>query len=189
LSTRRISSRKVVLTATFLALAAGGTAACDNSSGEGREYAEEPAYTYDSGGGGTVVEAPVTHTPATKASVTKAPVTKAPVTKAPVTQDPVTEESSDEVFYCADEEGEIVDEEYCDDDTDVYFIWHSTSYSRGLGPGTYLDDGDYFSPGDTESRRAFKLPAAGRIPNGTVKTNVVGRGSNGSTTGGTSSGG
>ncbi|GAA2717066.1 hypothetical protein [Actinoplanes palleronii] len=165
MSTRRVSSRKVVLTATFLALAVGGTAACDNSSGEEWEYTEEPAYTYDSGSGGTVV----------KESVTE--------------EETLDEEPSEEVFYCADEEGEVVDEEYCDDDTGSYFIWHSTSYSRGLGPGAYLDGGDYFSPGDTESRRAFALPTAGRLSNGTVKTNVVGRGSSGSTAGGTSSSG
>ncbi|GIE85596.1 hypothetical protein [Actinoplanes regularis] len=166
MSTRRISSRKVVLTATFLALAAGGAAACDNSSGEEWEYAEEPAYTYDSGNsGGTVVEEPV------------------------IEEGPLDEEPTEEVFYCADEEGEIVDEEYCDDDTGPYFIWHSASYSRGLGPGAYLDGGDSFSSGDTESRRAFKLPTTGRVSNGTVKTNVVGRGSSGSTASGTSSSG
>ena len=37
---RRLSSRKVVLTAAFLALAAGGTAACDSSP-------DEPAVSYD----------------------------------------------------------------------------------------------------------------------------------------------
>lgn len=168
LSTRRVSSRKVVLTATFLALAAGSIAACDSNVDEEQGYAEEPAYSYDSGsdsGGGTVVEDPVTE------------------------EEPLDDEPADEVFYCADEEGEIVDEEYCDDDTGQYFIWHSTSYSRGLAPGAYLDGGDYFPPGDTASRRAFQLPAAGRVPNGTVKTNIVGRGSGGSTAGGISSGG
>ncbi|GIF04485.1 hypothetical protein [Actinoplanes siamensis] len=176
MSTRRVSSRKVVLTATFLALAAGSTAAC-NKAGEEREYAEEPAYAYDSGssGGGTVVEDPVTEDPVTD--------------EEPAEEEFLDEEAAEEVFYCADEEGEIADEDYCDDDTGRYFIWHSTSYSRGLGPGAHLDGGDYFPPGDTTSRRAFKLPTAGRVSNGTVKTNIVGRASSGSTAGGISSSG
>ena len=157
---RRVSSRRVALTATFLALAAGGAAACDNNSSEGWEHTEEPAYNYYTG---TVVEETVTEQEG--------------------------QEPADEVFYCADEQGAIVDEQYCDDDTGFYFLWHSPSYTRGLGPGARLDGGDYFSPGDAESRRAFQLPTAGRVSNGTVKTNVVGRGSSGPTVGGSSSSG
>lgn len=42
-----------------------------------------------------------------------------------------------------------------------------------------LDGGDYFPAGDRASRRAFNLPATGKVGNGTVKTNVVGRCSSG----------
>ncbi|MFI1990841.1 hypothetical protein [Actinoplanes sp. NPDC020271] len=184
LSSRRISSRKVVLTATFLALAAGGAAACDNSAVDEQDHAGEPAYVYDSGSGGS-------GSGSGAGAVAEDPVTEEePVDEDAADEDAADDEPADEVFYCADEEGEIVDEESCDDDdTGRYFIWHSTSYSRGLGPGTYLDGGDYFPPDDTASRRAFKLPTAGRVSNGTVKTNVVGRGSSGSTTGGFSSSG
>jgi hypothetical protein len=52
-----------------------------------------------------------------------------------------------------------------------------------------LDGGDYFAAGDREARRAFKLPAVGRVANGTVKTNVVGRGSGDSGAGSGTSGG
>jgi hypothetical protein len=78
-----------------------------------------------------------------------------------------------------DEDGEIVDEEECDTSggTSSFFLWHSTGYSRGLRPGTTLDGGQSFPAGDRKSRRAFGLPAAGQVGNGTVKTNVVGRGS------------
>jgi hypothetical protein len=88
------------------------------------------------------------------------------------------------VFYCADEDGEVVDEDECaDGGTSSYFLWHSSGYARGLRPGTSLDGGDYFLPGDRAARRAFKLPATGKVGNGTVKTNVVGRSSGGSTGG------
>ena len=62
------------------------------------------------------------------------------------------------------------------------------SYARGMKPGNYLDDGDYFPAGDREARRAFKLPATGKVGNGTVKTNVVGRGSGSGMSSGTSGG-
>ncbi|MBO3742707.1 hypothetical protein [Actinoplanes flavus] len=158
---RRISSRQVVLTATFLSLAAGGAAACDSSPPEEWEPADSSGYTWD-----TPVE-----------SEDSGP----PVTATEPTEEPVDEE----VFYCADEEGMVVEEESCaEEDDGLYFIWHSPTYSRGYPVGTYLDDGDYFPAGDRASRRAFKLPSTGAVSNGTVKTNVVGRSSGGSTTGG-----
>lgn len=157
-----------MLTATFLALAAGSAAACDSatptddgdvSNGtSGDDDGSEPAFAYEE-------------------------------PDAEETDEPDVEEAEDEVFYCADEDGQIVDEDNCDQpDTPNFFLWHSPGYPRGLSTGTQLDGGDYFAPGDRASRRAFRLPATGRVSNGTVKTNVVGRSS---TSGGTlgSSGG
>ncbi|GGQ54374.1 hypothetical protein GCM10010166_24140 [Couchioplanes caeruleus subsp. azureus] len=97
----------------------------------------------------------------------------------------------DEVFYCADEDGEVVDEDNCDDPggSSAFFLWHSPGYVRGLPTGTLLDGGDYFPAGDRTARRSFKLPPTGKIANGTVKTNVVGRGSGGSGTSSGTSGG
>lgn len=162
---RRLSSRKVALTATFLALAAGGVAACDASSGDYGDSAGTTTDTYEpavTGDSGTVAVEPVE----------------------------VDEEPSDEVFYCADEDGEIVAAEHCDDDgTSSYFLWHSAGYARGLKPGTVLDGGDYFPAGDRASRKEFKLPSTGRVANGTIKTNVVGRGSSDSSYGGDGSSG
>ena len=125
---RRISSRTVSLTSTFLLLAAGGTAACDND-----EYV-------------------------------------------------------DEGFYCADANGVIVDEDYCDDDGyngggggSSFFIWHSSSYRSGYPVGSRLPaGGSRFAYNDTASRSRFGLPSSGRISNGTVKTSVVGKGGSGS---------
>jgi hypothetical protein len=124
---RRMTSRSVSLTSTFLLLAAGGVAACDNG-----------------------------------------------------------EETRDEGFYCADENGVVVDEDYCDDDNDrgggvglvpLFFIWHSSSYRPGYGVGTKLPPGgSRFAYNDRAARQRFGLPASGRISNGTVKTSVVGKG-------------
>jgi len=163
--TRRMSSHKVALSAAFLALAAGGTAACDASPDYDSD-AFDTTHSSESGGYSAGYD------PAD-------------------TGDPAEEVTGDEVFYCADEDGEIVDEDNCDDDSgsSSYFLWHSTGYRRGLPPGTVLDGGDYFPAGDRATRRAFKLPATGKVGNGTVKTNVVGRSSGGSGLTGGSSGG
>ncbi|MFI5933712.1 hypothetical protein [Actinoplanes sp. NPDC051494] len=159
---RRFRSRNVVLTATFLALAAGGTAACDSSTPADDVEGWDSSYVYGSG------PAPDVEDEAPEA-----------VEDEPA-DDEAADEAADEVFYCADEDGEVVDEDQCDpQDTAFYFLWHSSGYPRGLKPGTQLDGGDYFAPGDLESRQAYRLPTAGRVGNGTVKTNVVGRSSGG----------
>ena len=126
---RRMTSRSVSLTSTFLLLAAGGVAACDN------------------------------------------------------------DDTQDEAFYCADANGTVVDEDYCDDDDDrgggvgivpLFFIWHSSSYRPGYGVGTKLPaGGSRFAYNDRAARQSFGLPASGRISNGTVKTSVVGKGGSG----------
>ena len=118
-----MSSRSVSLTSTFLLLAAGGAAACDNN-----RYHNEG-------------------------------------------------------FYCADANGRIVDESYCDANHYYggggvpYYIWHSSAYRSGYPIGSVLPvGGSRFAYNDQASRRSFGLPATGRIGNGTIKTNVVGKG-------------
>ncbi|MEU4155894.1 hypothetical protein [Actinoplanes sp. NPDC026670] len=147
-----MSSRRIGLTASFLALAAGGLAACDSPEPEVTEW-ETPVYS-----SGDHTEPIDTYD---------------------------EEEDTDEVFYCADEEGMVVEEEFCADTypSGTYFLWHSRSYAPDLTPGDYLDDGDYFDANDKATRKAFKLPATGLITNGTIKTGVVG------TTAGSSSSG
>jgi hypothetical protein len=119
---RRMSSRSVSLTGTFLLLAAGGTAACDNN-----RYHNEG-------------------------------------------------------FYCADANGVIVDESYCDGSRNYagaapYYIWHSAGYRSGYPIGARLPSGgSRFAYNDTASRSSFGLPTTGRIGNGTIKTSVVGKG-------------
>ena len=125
---RRMTSRRVSLTSTFLMLAAGGAAACDN----GNQY-------------------------------------------------------HDEGFYCADANGVIVEEDYCDDNRHYssgiapYYIWHSPSYGRGYPVGYRLPTGgSKFAYNDKSSRSSFGLPSTGKIGNGTIKTSVVGKGGGGS---------
>jgi hypothetical protein len=126
---RRMSSRSVSLTSTFLLLAAGGVAACDN-------------------------------------------------------------DKDNETFYCADANGNVVDEDNCDDDDNnggggvgfvpLFFIWHSSSYGSGYRPGTRLPSGgSKFAYNDRAARSSFGLPSTGRVSNGTVKTSVVGKGGSG----------
>jgi hypothetical protein len=131
---RRMSSRAVSLSSTFLLLAAGGAAACDND-----------------------------------------------------------DEYSDEGFYCADANGVIVDEDYCDDDDSYrpgagFFIWHSTAYRPGYAVGSKLPGGgSKFAYNDKAARSSFGLPATGKISNGTIKTSVVGKGGSGSGSSGSKS--
>jgi hypothetical protein len=123
---RRMSSRSVSLTSTFLLLAAGGAAACDSN-----RYHNEG-------------------------------------------------------FYCADANGRIVDESYCDANHSYggglvpYYIWHSSGYRSGYPIGSQLPTGgSRFAYNDQASRKSFGLPSTGRIGNGTIKSNVVGKGGKG----------
>lgn len=166
------------MTAAFLALAAGGTAACDSSFDEDQDSYDTTTYSSDTGS--------YSGSSGSGSSVSDS---EASDDDEYVSDDGET--PSDQVFYCADETGEVVEEQYCDDDSEAsaYFLWHSSGYPRGLGPGTVLDGGDYFPAGDREARRSYKLPATGKVANGTVKTNVVGASSGGSRVSGTGSAG
>ena len=99
----------------------------------------------------------------------------------------------DEGFYCADEQGRIVDEDYCDDNryyggSHPYYIYHSPSYRSGYAVGSMLPaGGSRFAYNDKTSRSSFGLPSSGRIGNGTVKTSVVGKGGSGSKSSGSHS--
>lgn len=173
---RRRTSRNVVLTAAFLALAAGGVAACDSPSSDDDEpnywagngdYSGGSSSSGDDSGSGVVDDSG---------------------------EGVVDDSSGDEVFYCADAHGAVVDEDRCDGHSSSYFLWHSAGYARGLRPGSRLHGGDHFPAGDRKARGFYHLPATGRVGNGTVKTNavktnVVGHGSKGSSTSHSGSGG
>ncbi|MGK5679000.1 hypothetical protein [Actinoplanes sp. URMC 104] len=104
----------------------------------------------------------------------------------------------DASFYCADANGTVVDEDYCDDDDNngsglgvlPFFIWYSSGFRPGYPVGYRLPAGGYKFPyNDRAARQSFGLPATGRIGNGTVKTSVVGKGGAARSTSGKSSGG
>ncbi len=93
------------------------------------------------------------------------------------------EEVQDETFYCATDDGTVVDEDNCDNDDDRvrpvggFFLWHSVAYAAGYATGSKLPPGgSRFAYNDRAARQAYGLPATGPVANGTVKTNVVGQG-------------
>jgi hypothetical protein len=90
-----------------------------------------------------------------------------------------------EGFYCADAQGRVVDENLCDANRSYgggtpYYIYHSPNYLAGYAIGALLPiGGSRFAYNDRSARTSFGLPSTGKIGNGTVKTNVVGKGGTG----------
>ena len=105
-------------------------------------------------------------------------------------------DTQDEGFYCADENGVVVDEDNCDDGGNAglgllpFFIWHSSGYRSGYPVGYRLPPGgSKFAYNDRAARASFGLPATGRIANGTIKSSVVGKGGSGTGKSSSKSGG
>jgi hypothetical protein len=91
-------------------------------------------------------------------------------------------------FYCTDNNGQVVDEDLCDNSNGgggAYFLGYMGSSMHGSNTypvGSRLPAGHQkFSVNDKAARSRFGLPATGKISNGTVKTGVVGKGGPGST--------
>jgi hypothetical protein len=93
----------------------------------------------------------------------------------------------EEQVYCADADGVIVDDDYCDDDGDgrggAYFLW-AGAFGRGLRPGHKLSGGTKFAFNDAAARARFGLPTSGKVGNGTVVPGGFGSGSKGGSSGG-----
>jgi hypothetical protein len=93
----------------------------------------------------------------------------------------VGEEEAEQVAYCTDENGEIVDEDYCDDDYDgpgagLFFLYLG-GFGRGLPVGTVLPSGGTrINPTDTQARRDAGLPANGKVSPGTRVSGGIGSG-------------
>lgn len=95
-------------------------------------------------------------------------------------------------FYCTDENGTVIDEDYCDEENENYnsgmfFMYMGSSlHTPPSGFSTYPAGhklpatNPKFSVTDRAARTKFGLPATGRVSNGTVKTGVVGKGGAGS---------
>ncbi|TFV81155.1 hypothetical protein E4P40_16950 [Blastococcus sp. CT_GayMR20] len=91
------------------------------------------------------------------------------------------EEEDEQVAYCTDENGEIVDEDYCDDSYNgpgagLFFLYLG-GFGRGLPVGTVLPrGGTRINPTDTAARQRAGLPANGKVSPGTRVSGGIGSG-------------
>ncbi len=87
----------------------------------------------------------------------------------------------DQVAYCTDEDGTIVDDQYCDDGyrgpgAGLFFLYLG-GFGRGLPVGTVLPrGGTRISPTDTTARRNAGLPSTGKVSAGTRVSGGIGSG-------------
>jgi hypothetical protein len=88
----------------------------------------------------------------------------------------------DQVAYCTDKDGEIVDEDLCDDDRGggfgggLFFLYLG-GFRSGLPVGTVLPrGGTRINPGDTAARQRAGLPGTGRVSAGTRVSGGIGSG-------------
>ncbi|MGX5655829.1 hypothetical protein ACWKWC_13720 [Geodermatophilus nigrescens] len=100
-----------------------------------------------------------------------------------------SDDDEEQVAYCTNEDGEIVDEDYCDDDYrggggGLFFLYLG-GFRPGLPVGTVLPSGGTrVDPRDTAARQRYGLPGTGSVASGTRVTGGIGSG-----TGGTGSSG
>ena len=92
-----------------------------------------------------------------------------------------TEEEEEQVAYCVDENGEIVDDDYCDDDyrgpgAGLFFLYLG-GFRSGLPVGTRLPTGGTrIDPRDTAARQRAGLPPTGKVTGGTRVSGGIGSG-------------
>ncbi len=83
--------------------------------------------------------------------------------------------------YCMDEDGEIVDDEYCDDGyrgpgAGLFFLYLG-AFRAGLPTGTVLPrGGTRIDPGDAIARERAGLPRSGSVSGGTRVSGGIGSG-------------
>ena len=87
----------------------------------------------------------------------------------------------DQVAYCTDEDGKIVDDEYCDDGYNGpgagFFFLYLGGFRSGLPVGTALPSGGTrINPTDTAARQRAGLPSTGRVSAGTRVSGGIGSG-------------
>lgn len=103
-------------------------------------------------------------------------------------------ETTTEDVYCATEDGQVIDEKYCDDNNGSGirgFIWIG-AFGGGRGLGSRLSGGQHFAYNDAAARQAAGLPRTGRVTGSgglggkvTKPTTSKGGGFGGSSRGGT----
>ncbi|MCW2636387.1 MAG: hypothetical protein JWQ99_2754 [Blastococcus sp.] len=88
----------------------------------------------------------------------------------------------EQVAYCTDKDGKVVDEDLCDDDRGgglgggLFFLYLG-GFGRGLPVGTVLPGGGTrINPGDTAARQRAGLPGTGRVSAGTRVSGGIGSG-------------
>src|SRR3954454_10029155 len=87
----------------------------------------------------------------------------------------------DQVAYCTDQDGKIVDDDYCDDGyrgpgAGLFFLYLG-GFRPGLPVGTVLPrGGTRISPTDTAARQRAGLPSTGKVSAGTRVTGGIGSG-------------
>jgi hypothetical protein len=91
----------------------------------------------------------------------------------------------EQTAYCVDEDGEIVDDEFCDDDYRGpgagFFFLYLGGFRSGLPVGTVLPSGGTrIDPRDTTARQRAGLPGTGRVSAGTRVSGGIGSGVGGS---------
>jgi hypothetical protein len=92
-----------------------------------------------------------------------------------------TDEDREQVAYCTDEDGEIVDDDFCDDGyrgpgAGLFFLYLG-GFRPGLPLGTVLPrGGTRIDPRDTAARQRAGLPSTGRVAAGTRVTGGIGSG-------------
>ena len=91
------------------------------------------------------------------------------------------EEDEEQVAYCTDENGEIVDDDLCDDNyrgpgAGLFFLYLG-GFRPGLPVGTVLPrGGTRINPTDTAARQRAGLPANGKVSAGTRVSGGIGSG-------------
>jgi hypothetical protein len=96
-----------------------------------------------------------------------------------------TEDEQEQVAYCTNEDGEIVDDDLCDDDRGgiggggLFFLYLG-AFRPGLPVGTVLPGGGTrINPADSAARQRAGLPASGKVSSGTRVSGGIGSGTGG----------
>ncbi len=88
-------------------------------------------------------------------------------------------QDEEQVAYCTDEDGNIVDDDYCDDGyhgPGLFFLYLG-AFRPGLPIGTRLPTGGTrIDPRDTTARSRAGLPGTGKVTGGTRVSGGIGSG-------------
>ena len=91
----------------------------------------------------------------------------------------VGEDEDEQVAYCTNEDGEIVDDDFCDDSYHgggLFFLYVG-GFRSGLPVGSRLPSGGTrIDPRDSQARQRAGLPATGAVAAGTRVSGGIGSG-------------